>query len=138
MKMRVLHASSPAAVLVCGLLATATAPGLTPPVAAHAAKVGPVLDAEGAASMRARTTGWPIEVASLLSETTRVVANPDGTFTADVHTGPVRYRNAAGKWTPVDLTLQRLSPSPTSATLQRPVTRSACSPTTPATPARPG
>ncbi|MEV4639541.1 LamG-like jellyroll fold domain-containing protein [Actinoplanes sp. NPDC049548] len=46
---------------------------------------------------------------SLLSETTEVVANPDGTYTAEVHAGPTRYQDENGEWRPVDLTLTKRS-----------------------------
>src|SRR5262249_40090639 len=35
----------------------------------------------------------------------QVWANPDGTLTQQVYAGPVRFRDARGTWTPVDLTL---------------------------------
>lgn len=44
---------------------------------------------------------------SLLTETTEVTATPDGEFTAEVHAGPVRYKDADGNWRPVDLDLAR-------------------------------
>jgi hypothetical protein len=60
------------------------------------------------ALVTARLCGGRVEVASLLSETTRVWAQPDGSMYADVHLGPVRVRDQQGKWRDVDLTLQRL------------------------------
>jgi hypothetical protein len=64
-------------------------------------------DPERAASLEARRTGRPVEVEELGSETTRVVANPDGSFTADVHVGPSRFRDASGNWQSVDLRLEK-------------------------------
>ncbi|WP_161952558.1 LamG-like jellyroll fold domain-containing protein [Actinoplanes sp. TFC3] len=69
----------------------------------------PDLTPEQQASKQARETGQPVQVSSMLDETTEVIANPDGTYTAEVHSGPVRYRASDGSWKPVDLTLTRRS-----------------------------
>ncbi|MCW6004753.1 DNRLRE domain-containing protein [Micromonospora sp. CPCC 205371] len=62
---------------------------------------------EAMAAARARAIGRPVEVPSSLTETTRVLANPDGTFTAEVHVGPTRFKDSTGLWRDVDLTLER-------------------------------
>ncbi|MGW5361978.1 LamG domain-containing protein [Actinopolymorpha pittospori] len=49
-----------------------------------------------------------MEVPELTTETRRVLANPDGTFTAEVSAGPVRVRRDDG-WVKVDPTLVRRS-----------------------------
>jgi hypothetical protein len=79
--------------------ATVQADPVGPPAAAD-------LTEEQRASLRARTTGEPVEVASMLTESTRVVANPDGSFSAEVHAGPVRFReDEDAAWRQVDLEL---------------------------------
>src|SRR3954466_2753333 len=101
MILRARHASVSAALIVGGLLmavATAGFAGVAPVHAGPVTDPAPVLDAEQTASQQARVTGQPVEVTSLLTETTRVVANPDGTFTAEVHAGPTRYRDESGAW----------------------------------------
>ena len=50
----------------------------------------------------------PVEVPELTTETRRVLANPDGTFTAEVSAGPARVRRDDG-WVKVDPTLVRRS-----------------------------
>lgn len=54
----------------------------------------------------AAKTGEPVAVPENTTSTSRVVANPDGTFTLTQHVEPVRVRTASG-WNPVDLTLVR-------------------------------
>jgi len=41
------------------------------------------------------------------SETSTSWANPDGTMTTDAHAAPIRFKNAAGTWAAIDLTLQK-------------------------------
>ncbi|SCL24446.1 Repeat domain-containing protein [Micromonospora inyonensis] len=53
----------------------------------------------------AQSTGKPVRIDSLTSETTEVWALPDGQFRADISTGVQRFRRA-GEWVPVDLTLR--------------------------------
>lgn len=50
--------------------------------------------------------GEPVVVADKMSETEKVVANPDGTLTSTRNLRPVRV-SVDGEWTPVDLTLVR-------------------------------
>lgn len=59
---------------------------------------------EAAALALAASSGVSVPVDRLRSETTEVVANPDGTFTADIAVAPVRVRQG-GAWVPVDSTL---------------------------------
>ncbi|GAA2864708.1 hypothetical protein Acy02nite_14240 [Actinoplanes cyaneus] len=54
----------------------------------------------------ARACGRPVENLSARSETQDVFANADGTWTAKIYAGPVRMRDAAGAWTPIDLTMR--------------------------------
>lgn len=53
----------------------------------------------------ARLSGQPVDVVSERSETTRTVANPDGTFTSEVYARP-QWTRRHGDWVPVDTTLQ--------------------------------
>lgn len=102
MFLRARRAAVPAALTVLSIVVT----GLVPPAPAAAAEE-PVLTPEAQASLQARSTGSPVEVPSLLTENTKVIANPDGTFTAEVHAGPARFRDTAGAWREVDLDLER-------------------------------
>ncbi|GAQ57082.1 FG-GAP repeat protein [Streptomyces acidiscabies] len=62
---------------------------------------------ENAAQLKARQTGRKVEVAALHDEFSTTVANPDGTFTYTTSVAPVRAKNSAGQWAPVDTTLRR-------------------------------
>ncbi|WP_405961037.1 LamG domain-containing protein [Streptomyces sp. NBC_00024] len=64
----------------------------------------PAATAEARASERAVASKKPVEVDELTSSTSRVVAHPDGTFTAETATSPERVRKD-GAWTDVDTTL---------------------------------
>ncbi|MGH3859688.1 hypothetical protein [Actinokineospora sp.] len=95
---------------VVGLVAVVVAP-LTSVVAqaAPVAWLGSApaeLVSEAAASAAAREFGEPVRVADLMSETSEVVANPDGSMTLTRHVEPVRVRRDGG-WVPVDTTLVR-------------------------------
>jgi hypothetical protein len=70
------------------------------------AAADPLTPREAALAL-ARQTGVPVTIDALTSETTTEQANPEGSFTAEVHLAPVRVRNTAGGWQPVDLNLQQ-------------------------------
>jgi RHS repeat-associated protein len=53
------------------------------------------------ASERATST----DVAEKRGHDTKVFANTDGTFTAEIHSKPIHFRNDAGKWKDIDPTL---------------------------------
>ncbi|MEV4616240.1 LamG domain-containing protein, partial [Kitasatospora sp. NPDC049258] len=57
--------------------------------------------AEVAAVVEARRTGKPVEVASKRSETSDVVAQPDGKLVATTYVQPHRVRRAGG-WVDID------------------------------------
>lgn len=61
--------------------------------------------AEKMAAQRAHDSGQPVEVADETTETRRIVANPDGTFTLTSSVQPVRVKRD-GTWIPVDTTLK--------------------------------
>lgn len=63
------------------------------------------LSPEAAASKKAADSGEPVEVATDTTPTERVVAHPDGTFTLEAATSPVRAEQN-GTWVPLDTTLQ--------------------------------
>ncbi|MER6112585.1 LamG domain-containing protein [Streptomyces hirsutus] len=48
-------------------------------------------------------------VDSATTESSQVFANPDGTFTQDMHAAPVRARRDGGTWAPIDTSLVRAS-----------------------------
>lgn len=60
--------------------------------------------AESTASAQAAATGTPVEVTDETTETTQVMANPDGTFTMTSNLQPVRVQQN-GVWVPIDTTL---------------------------------
>ncbi|MEU6950063.1 LamG-like jellyroll fold domain-containing protein [Streptomyces sp. NPDC046316] len=66
----------------------------------------PVPTAEQQASMKAVAEGRSVEVTSLTSETNRVLANSDGTFTLESSPAPERVRRN-GAWTSIDTALVR-------------------------------
>lgn len=76
-----------------------------PSVAAPAA---PVREAstEAAASTAARKQNQPVTVSGRTTETSLVVANPDGSFTHTEHVKPVRAKRDDA-WVSIDLTLRR-------------------------------
>lgn len=45
------------------------------------------------------------EVPGFENEYTKIVRNADGTFTAEIHSAPINYRDAAGAWRAIDPTL---------------------------------
>ncbi|RIJ68748.1 hypothetical protein D1871_22530 [Nakamurella silvestris] len=61
--------------------------------------------AEQAASAQAATTHTPVEVDLETTENSRVMAQPDGTYTLTTSREPVRVRRG-DTWTPIDTTLQ--------------------------------
>ncbi|WP_328506437.1 LamG-like jellyroll fold domain-containing protein [Streptomyces sp. NBC_00391] len=64
----------------------------------------PAATPEQRASEKAVASGKSVEIGELTSSTSRVVANPDGTFTAETAASPERVLKA-GEWTDVDTTL---------------------------------
>ncbi|ADJ47281.1 LamG domain-containing protein [Amycolatopsis mediterranei S699] len=61
---------------------------------------------EVTATAYAREGGKPVEVTSETTETSQVMANPDGSWTMTQYVHPVRVKQA-GAWAPVDTTLVR-------------------------------
>ncbi|WP_117213007.1 LamG domain-containing protein [Allorhizocola rhizosphaerae] len=81
-------------------------PQLDPPAAAVTTP-SPVASSAAEAVALARRTGTSVEVASARTERETRFANPDGTWTLEQHTSPVRVRGADGGWSAVDTTLAR-------------------------------
>ncbi|MEU7890653.1 DNRLRE domain-containing protein [Microbispora bryophytorum] len=82
-------------------------PTAAPTASAPGAKVSPaqVQDARVGASVEAKRSGKPVEVAGLTSATSSTVANPDGkTFTTTLSTRPMRVKRD-GVWVPIDTSL---------------------------------
>ncbi|AXI79949.1 LamG domain-containing protein [Peterkaempfera bronchialis] len=106
-----------AGLVVGGVLAGLPVPGGLPQAAA--AEVAPVSDPsiaedgsqadtpESVAVAEARRTGKAVDVPSLRTESSEVVAHPDGRLEATVHVQPVRTRKG-GAWVGLDSTLRTL------------------------------
>ncbi|WP_318215948.1 VCBS repeat-containing protein [Streptomyces sp. SCL15-6] len=76
-----------------------------PVESAPAAAPGAPLD-ETAAMREARGTGKRVEATARRTTHDTTYANPDGTFTLDQATAPVRVRTASGSWTAIDASLK--------------------------------
>ncbi len=57
------------------------------------------------AMVSAQAQGVPMEDASQRTESTRTFANPDGTWSTEMATGPVRVQQPDGSWVDIDTTL---------------------------------
>ncbi|WP_018684445.1 LamG-like jellyroll fold domain-containing protein [Actinokineospora enzanensis] len=92
--------------LVSGGLVVSTVVPL--PAVAAPPPVTPVAAAadEQAASAAARRQGSAVEAADKTTENSRVLANPDGSFTVEQDVLPVRVRSGSG-WVPVDTGLRK-------------------------------
>jgi hypothetical protein len=77
-----------------------------PAAATPAPVVAPAKQPEKSASKRAAESGARVEVVEKRTETSRNFANPDGTFTLEQSTEPVRKKRD-GKWVDLDPTLSR-------------------------------
>ncbi len=64
---------------------------------------------EMAALTTARMTGRRVKITNLTSETSEFWALPDGLVEAEIHAGPVRFRDEHGQWVAVDVSLERRS-----------------------------
>jgi RHS repeat-associated protein len=95
-----------ASLLTTGVEATALA-GPAPAAAPVAAAPEPVSERPDATSamVTARAQGSRVEDLSRRSEFGQVFANPDGTWTAELESDPVRVRDERGVWHPIDTTL---------------------------------
>lgn len=113
------------AVASVSVLVSATSIAAAAPVGAAPAGVAPSSVPEplsqGSASAQAQATGQPVAVTSQSTETSQVMANPDGSFTLTAGLRPVRVLQD-GAWTPIDTTLHAngdgsLSPAASTAQL---------------------
>ncbi len=77
-----------------------------PPTGKPAGPTAPAMVTEPVAMAQAKKTGKPVEVTADLTETTDVLANPNGTFTMDSTLLPTRTQ-VNGRWVPIDTTLHR-------------------------------
>ncbi len=82
---------------------TAHADPSTPPASSPPASGAPD-PASASASAQAAASGQPVEVTDATTETTQVMANPDGSFTLTSDRDPVRVQQD-GHWTPIDTSL---------------------------------
>lgn len=62
---------------------------------------------ESKASALAAETGERVAVDEATTESSKVFANPDGTFTQEMNAAPVRAKKGDGTWAPIDTTLVR-------------------------------
>ena len=62
---------------------------------------------ESKASELAAKTGEKVTVDAATTNSSQVLANPDGTFTQEMNAAPVRAREDDGSWAPIDTTLAR-------------------------------
>lgn len=87
------------------LLSALSAPALAQekPEADHTPP-SPEAISEQTALVLAQESGEPVEITAATTETTRHLANPDGSFTMEQAAHPVRVRGRQG-WTPVDTDL---------------------------------
>ncbi|MCK2241356.1 MULTISPECIES: LamG domain-containing protein [unclassified Crossiella] len=95
--------------LSAAVMLTAAAIALsTVVIPAAAAPAAPVREAtaELAASRAAKAQNKPVTVAVRTTESTEVVANPDGSFTHVEHLQPVRAKRG-DNWVPIDLNLRK-------------------------------
>jgi RHS repeat-associated protein len=83
--------------------APAQAAAVGPPATQSAAPVAERPD-RPSALLTARVQGSRVEILSERTETTRTWANPDGTLTSDIASGPVRVNTSQG-WQDIDPTL---------------------------------
>lgn len=97
--------------LIAGLMIPTA--GVSVAASPRAMTAGAVSEADSAktrddsvsAMLTAQGTGDRVEDLSQRSETTQVFANPDGTWTSEVATDPVRMRDDEGRWHDIDTTL---------------------------------
>ena len=94
------------AVVVTAAVVVGSVSLVQPVLAAPAANVPDSAPDEAAATAYARAGDKPVEVSSETTETSRTVANPDGSWTATQYVHPVRVKQGAG-WVPIDTTLVR-------------------------------
>lgn len=84
-------------------------PAALPPTFTGAPAPGPAQEpgaaADSSAAEQARRTGEPVEVSEWTTETSQVLANPDGTFTLRANQRAVRVKRD-GSWRAVDTTLR--------------------------------
>jgi RHS repeat-associated protein len=103
-------------VATLALVASLLVAGTTPATAQQAPDPAPSADPlsppgplpPNLALTQAANTGQPVLVGTLTTETSQTWANPDGTFSTDIASGPVRVPDGTDPsgWTPIDTTLE--------------------------------
>ncbi|MEW1843026.1 LamG-like jellyroll fold domain-containing protein [Nonomuraea angiospora] len=81
------------------------AAGLGAAAAATSSADGPAVTVEEALA-RAKASGEPVELATMLGESSELLVNPDGTHTSVQHLRPVRTRKN-GRWVKIDTALKK-------------------------------
>ncbi|MFE5854280.1 DNRLRE domain-containing protein [Streptomyces sp. NPDC056500] len=80
------------------------------PVTAKKKDLGPAsAGSEAEARLKAKIQKRRIEVLDARTDTSTTWVNRNGTLTTQAYAGPVRFRDAAGKWQDVDVSLRRAS-----------------------------
>ncbi|GAA2748482.1 DNRLRE domain-containing protein [Kitasatospora cinereorecta] len=104
----VVLAAESAAVLMTTGQAVAVTPASAASAKPKAAPSGPA-SAQDAASafLKARLEKRPIEILDARTESTTSWANPDGTTTQDLASGPLRFKDRDGHWQDVDVSLAK-------------------------------
>ncbi|HET7397586.1 MAG TPA: DNRLRE domain-containing protein, partial [Intrasporangium sp.] len=83
----------------------AAAPVAAPAAAPARAQTGEAVDLVSA-RVAARAQGHRVEALGERTDTTTTWVNPDGSLTTEVSGAPVRFKDPAGRWQPVDLDLK--------------------------------
>ncbi|MGW4489756.1 hypothetical protein ACWEOE_38720 [Amycolatopsis sp. NPDC004368] len=94
------------AVVVTAAVVLSSVALVQPVLAAPAANVPDSAPDEATATAYARAGDKQVEVSSETTETSKTVANPDGSWTLTEYTNPVRVKQGT-TWTPIDTTLER-------------------------------
>ncbi|GAA3506593.1 hypothetical protein GCM10019016_137080 [Streptomyces prasinosporus] len=95
------------ALTLVGTMVPVVGVGAVPALAAQSAASAADRASEAGASALAAATGERVVIESATTESSRVFANPDGTFTQETNAAPVRAKKHDGSWASIDTTLVR-------------------------------
>lgn len=93
---------------ILATVAASSLPILAAAPAARAAATATSTVDSSSAQAQAEASGVPVEVTALTTETSQVMAQPNGTFVLTANKGPVRAMTSNG-WRPIDTTLAAAS-----------------------------
>lgn len=94
----------------------ATVSAASPAVAAEPTPLPTQADSGAEAAGFAKRSGKRVEVLGKRTESAQLFANPDGSETAVMATGPVRFRDGKGAWHDIDLTTRASADGSVTAT----------------------